>query len=183
MVDKTWRNEWLKLKSVEHKIKTLADAHFHLSAEQAQDVGRLAKRALFISVLNCYCTVPVTRSVASVPCQRNGRTFLDCNAGTRPEPCWFQVRKQSCTLVNFVVNLGNFLYLLSDQQSAPPSPMTHYPGLQDPLASFLSTVPVWSVLDKVALDNAIKGLPVLRCYPFNIDGHRFRDKNLQVLCI
>ncbi len=38
--------------------------------------------------------------------------------------------------------------------------MAHYPGLQDPLAHFLSTVPDWSVLDKVALDNAIKGLPV-----------------------
>ena len=37
--------------------------------------------------------------------------------------------------------------------------MAHYPGLQDPLARFLSTVPDWSVLDKVALDNAIKGLP------------------------
>ncbi len=115
MVDKTWRNEWLKLKSVEHKIKTLADARLKrrdLSAEPAQDVGRLAKRALFISVLNCCCTVPVTRSVASVPCQRSGRTFLDCKAGTRPEPCGFQVWKQSCTLGNFVVNLSNFLYLL-----------------------------------------------------------------------
>jgi hypothetical protein len=40
--------------------------------------------------------------------------------------------------------------------------MAHYPGLQDPLARFLSTVPDWSVLDKVALDNAIKGLPVPR---------------------
>jgi hypothetical protein len=51
MVDKTCRNEWLKLKSVEHKIKTLADARLKrcdLSAEPAQDVGRLAKRALFI---------------------------------------------------------------------------------------------------------------------------------------
>ncbi len=48
----------------------------------------------------------------------------------------------------------------ADQQPAPPSPMAHYPGLQDPLARFLSTVPNWSVLDKVALDNAIKGLPV-----------------------
>jgi hypothetical protein len=38
--------------------------------------------------------------------------------------------------------------------------MAHYPGLQDPLARFLSTVPDWSVLDKVALENAIKGLPV-----------------------
>jgi hypothetical protein len=40
--------------------------------------------------------------------------------------------------------------------------MAHYPGLQDPLANFLSTVPDWSVLrlDKVAVDNAIKGLPV-----------------------
>jgi hypothetical protein len=26
MVDKTWQNDWLKLKSVKHKIKTLADA-------------------------------------------------------------------------------------------------------------------------------------------------------------
>ncbi len=38
--------------------------------------------------------------------------------------------------------------------------MAHYPGLQGPLARFLSTVPDWSVLDKVALDNVIKGLPV-----------------------
>ncbi len=37
--------------------------------------------------------------------------------------------------------------------------MTHYPVLQGALARFLSTVPDWSVLDKVALDNAIKGLP------------------------
>ena len=42
----------------------------------------------------------------------------------------------------------------ADQHAAPPSPMAHYPGLQDPLARFLSTVPDWSVLDKVALDNA-----------------------------
>jgi len=48
----------------------------------------------------------------------------------------------------------------ADQHAAPPSPMAHYPGLQDPLARFLSSVPDWSVLDKVALDNAIKGLPV-----------------------
>jgi hypothetical protein len=26
MVDKTWLNDWLKLKSVKHKIKALADA-------------------------------------------------------------------------------------------------------------------------------------------------------------
>jgi hypothetical protein len=113
MVDKTWRNEWLKLKSVEHKIKTLADARLKrcdLSAEPAQDVGRLAPRVLFISVLNCCCTVPVTRSVASVPCQLSARTLLDYKVGTRPEPCGFQVRQQSCTLSNFVVNLGNFLY-------------------------------------------------------------------------
>jgi hypothetical protein len=48
----------------------------------------------------------------------------------------------------------------ADQQSPPPSPMAHYPGLQDPLARFLSTVPDWRVLDKVALENAIKGLPI-----------------------
>jgi hypothetical protein len=115
MVDQTWRNKWLKLKSVQHKVKTLADARLKrcdLSAEPAQDVGRLAKRALFILVLNCCCTIPVTRSVASVPCQRSGRTFLDCKAGTIPEPCGFQVQKQSCTLGNFPVNIGNFLYLL-----------------------------------------------------------------------
>jgi hypothetical protein len=42
MVDTTWQNKWLKLKSVEHKIKTLADAHLKrcdLSAKPAQDVG------------------------------------------------------------------------------------------------------------------------------------------------
>ncbi len=49
---------------------------------------------------------------------------------------------------------------LCDQQSAPHSPMAHYSWSQDPLASFLSTVPSWSVLDKVALDNAVWGLPV-----------------------
>ena len=48
----------------------------------------------------------------------------------------------------------------ADQHAAPPSLMAHYTGLQDPLARFLSTVPDWSVLDNVALDNAIKGLPV-----------------------
>ncbi len=48
----------------------------------------------------------------------------------------------------------------ADQQSAPPSQMAHNPGLQGPLARFLSTVPDLSVLDKVALDNVIKGLPV-----------------------
>ena len=45
----------------------------------------------------------------------------------------------------------------ADQHAAPPSLMAHYTGLQDPLARFLSTVQDWSVLDKVALDNAIKG--------------------------
>jgi hypothetical protein len=82
------------------------------SAGPAQDVGRQAKRALFKSVWNCCCTTPATLSVASVPCQRSGRSFLDCKAGTRPEQRGFQVRKQSCTLGNFLVNLGNFLYLL-----------------------------------------------------------------------
>jgi hypothetical protein len=78
MVDKTWRNEWQKLKSVE--IKTLDDARLKRcdhSAGPAQEVGQQAKRVLFKSVLNCCCTVPVTRSVASVPCQRSARTFLD----------------------------------------------------------------------------------------------------------
>jgi hypothetical protein len=83
------------------------------SAGPGQDVGRLAKRALFISVLNCCCTVQVTRSVASVPCQRSGRTFLDCKVGTRPQQRGFQVWKQICTLGYFLVNLGYILYLLS----------------------------------------------------------------------
>jgi hypothetical protein len=34
------------------------------------------------------------------------------------------------------------------------------PYYRVPLPVFLSTAPDWSVLDKVALDNAIKGLPV-----------------------
>jgi hypothetical protein len=93
MVDKTLRNDWLKLKSVEHKIINLADAglkrSYHL-AGPTQDVGRLAKRALFQLVLNCCCTAPVTQSVASVPCQRRGSTFLDCKIGIRPEPCGFR---------------------------------------------------------------------------------------------
>ncbi len=104
-----------EIKSLEHKIKTLADAslkRYYHSAEPAQDVGRLAKRALFKLVLNCSCTAPVTQSVAYVPCQRSGRTFLDCTVGTRPEQCGFQVQYESCTLCNFVVNLSNVLYLL-----------------------------------------------------------------------
>jgi hypothetical protein len=72
------------------------------------------------SVLNCCCTAPVTRSVASVPCKRSGRMSLECKDGTRPEQCWFQVRKQSCTLGNFVVNLGNFLYLLPQVPTRKP---------------------------------------------------------------
>jgi hypothetical protein len=97
------------------KLKLLlmprVNRRFH-SAGPGQEVGRLAKRALFKSVLNCCCTTPVTRSVASVPCQRSGRTFLDYKVGTRPQPRGFQVWKQSCTLRNFLVNLGNFLYRL-----------------------------------------------------------------------
>jgi hypothetical protein len=63
MVDKTWQNEWLKLKSVKHKIKTLADARvnrcYH-AARPAQEVGlsgptphflgRLAKSAQLCAV-------------------------------------------------------------------------------------------------------------------------------------
>ncbi len=58
------------------------------------------------------CSISAPRSVASVPCQRSGSTFLDYKVGTRPQQRGFQVRKQSCTLSNFPVNLGNFLYLL-----------------------------------------------------------------------
>ena len=47
-----------------------------------------------------------------------------------------------------------------DQLSPPPSPMQHYPGSRNSIASFLCGVPDWSVLDKKALDNAISQLPV-----------------------
>jgi hypothetical protein len=113
---KLWRTESLARST---KLKLLLMPRVNRrdhSAGPGQEVGRLAKRALFKSVWNCCCTAPVTRSVASVPCQRSGRTFLDYKVGTRPEPCGFQVRKQSCTLGNFPVNLGNFLYLLSRDQ-------------------------------------------------------------------
>jgi hypothetical protein len=61
----------------------------------------------------------------------------------------------------------------ADQHSAPPSPMAHCSGSRDPLASFLSTVQDWSVLDKMALDNAIWGLPmpVIGPAPFGISVH------------
>ncbi len=67
-------------------------------------------------------------------------------------------------------------------QPAPPSPMAHYPGLQDLPAQFqvLSTVPDWSVLDKVAVDNAIKGLsvPVVGPAPPGISLHDTIKVNL-----
>jgi hypothetical protein len=84
-----------EIKISQTQFKTLAYARVNRcdhSSWPAQEVGRLAKRALFKSVLYCCCTAPVTRSVASVPCQRSGRTFRDCKVGTRPEPCGFQVR-------------------------------------------------------------------------------------------
>jgi hypothetical protein len=60
-------------------------------------------------------------------------------------------------------------------QSAAHSPMAHNPGSLDPLACFLSTVPDWGVLDKMALDNAIRGLPVpvimIGPAPFGISVH------------
>ncbi len=132
MVDEKWRNDWLKLKSVKHKIKTLADARVnrcnHL-AEPAQDVGRLAKRALFKSVWNCCCSSPVTRSVASVPCQHSGRTFLHYKVGTRREPCGFHVRKQSCTLGNFLENLVIFcICYLAHAALTDPCPGTCCPS-------------------------------------------------------
>ncbi len=52
----------------------------------------------------------------AMPAQR--RTFLDCKVGTRPKQCGFQDRQESCTLGNFVVNLGNFLYLLLTRRSS-----------------------------------------------------------------
>jgi hypothetical protein len=106
---------WTESLARSTKLKLLlmprVNRRYH-SAGPGQEVGRQAKRALFILVLNCCCTVPVTRSVASVPCQRSGHTFLDYKVGTRPQQRGFQVRKESCTFGNFLVNLGNFLYLL-----------------------------------------------------------------------
>ena len=79
-----------------------------LSGPAHVDADRL-KRALFELVLNCCGTEPVTRSVASVPCQRRGCTFLDYNDGTGSGAWGFQVRYLFCTFGNFVVNFGNFL--------------------------------------------------------------------------
>jgi hypothetical protein len=109
---KLWRTESLAQGT---KLKLLLMSGVNRrdhSAGPGQDVGRLAKRALFKLVLNYRGTSPVTRSVASVPCQSSGRMFLDYKVGTRPQQRGFQVRKQSCTLGNFPVNLGNFLYQL-----------------------------------------------------------------------
>jgi hypothetical protein len=56
-------NRMAEIKSVKHKIKTLADARYKQCdhwAGQALAVGRLTKCALFKSVLNCCCTAPVT---------------------------------------------------------------------------------------------------------------------------
>jgi hypothetical protein len=39
MVDKTWRNEWLILKSVKHKIQTLADARVNRCDHSAGRAG------------------------------------------------------------------------------------------------------------------------------------------------
>ncbi len=105
MVDKAWQNDWLQLKSVIHKIKTVADARvnrcYH-SAGPAQEVGRQAKRALFKSVLNCCCTAPVTLSVASVPCQRSGRTFASIGITDTESNCDLQ---QSYGAYNFFTKL------------------------------------------------------------------------------
>jgi hypothetical protein len=105
MVDKTWRNEWQKLKSVEHKIKTLGDARLKRcdhSAGQGQEVGRQAKRALFKSVLNCCFTVPVTRSVASVPCQRSGIRSLIVRPGQDPNRADFKLGNKVVRSVTFL---------------------------------------------------------------------------------
>ncbi len=105
MVDKTWRNDWLQLKSVKHKIKSLDDARLkrcYHSAGPGQEVDRQAKRALFKSVLNCCCTAPVTRSVASGPCQSSGRKFLIVRSEQEPNHADFKFGNKVVRLVTLL---------------------------------------------------------------------------------
>jgi hypothetical protein len=79
---KLWRTESLSRST---KLKLLLMPRVNRrdhSAGPAQIVSRQATRALFKSVLNCCCTAPVTRSVASVPCKRSSSTFLRYKVGT-----------------------------------------------------------------------------------------------------
>jgi hypothetical protein len=47
-----------------------------------------------------------------------------------------------------------------DQEYSPPSPMAHYPGPREPLARFMADLPDLYDFDKLALNEALQGLPV-----------------------
>ena len=47
-----------------------------------------------------------------------------------------------------------------DLEYSPPSPMAHYPGSRDPLARFMADLPNLDDFDKLALNDALQGLPV-----------------------
>ena len=67
---------------------------------------------------------------------------------------------------------------LPDPSSPPPS--TDHAG---PIAQFLHALPDWM---NCISDNVMKALegfngrPKARCYPFDIQGHRFRNRNPKV---
>ena len=48
----------------------------------------------------------------------------------------------------------------SDYEYSPPSPMAHYPGPREPLARFMADLPDLNDFDKLALNEALRGLPV-----------------------
>ncbi len=48
----------------------------------------------------------------------------------------------------------------SDHEYSPPSLMAHYPGSHDPLARFMADLPDLYDFDKLALNEALRGLPV-----------------------
>jgi hypothetical protein len=75
MVNKTWRIEGLKLKSVEHKIKTLADARLKRcdhSAEPAQECWPTGeKSAVHIGTeLLLHGTSHTVSGIRAMPAQR-----------------------------------------------------------------------------------------------------------------
>jgi len=48
----------------------------------------------------------------------------------------------------------------SDYEYSPPSPMANYPGPREPLARFMADLPDVGDFDKLALNKALRGLPV-----------------------
>jgi hypothetical protein len=92
MVNKTWQNEWLKLKSVKHKIKTQRPSQAMQSFGRAGPGCGLTgeKSAVQIGTeLLLHGTSHTVSGLHAMPAQHS--TFLDCKVWTRPEPCGFQV--------------------------------------------------------------------------------------------